>query len=473
MTVPRFDTFVVLAGMRTGSNFLEANLNAMAGIRCLGEVFNSVFVGYPDQESLLGMDRAARDAAPLDLLDRIRTVPDALCGFRFFHDHDPRVLEPIIQDQRCAKILLTRTPVESYVSWKIARETGQWKLTRVDNRKTVPVRFDKDEYREFHMATVEFLNDARTRLQKSGQTAFVLSYADLRSLDAVNGIARFLGVDCQLENLDRSLKVQNPGALEDKVENPADLRAALADEALETAAYAPVFEPARPASVPNYVATTEASLLYLPIKGGPDTSVRRWMAALDGCAETGLTTGMAQRDLQQWKKTHRNHRSFTVLWHPVVRAYHVFCVHVLPAAHNKAYARVRRLIETSGADGLPDDPGDVMGHRRAFLAFLSFVEANLAGQTALRVADIWCSQSHVLKGFGTLALPDRVLRDTELVDEFPRLAKSVGVTTPPSFEFRLMHAPVELADIYDAEVEKSVAKAYARDYRAFGFHSWK
>ena len=37
-----FTSFVMFAGMRTGSNFLEANLNALPGVSCLGEVFNPV-----------------------------------------------------------------------------------------------------------------------------------------------------------------------------------------------------------------------------------------------------------------------------------------------------------------------------------------------------------------------------------------------------------------------------------------------
>ena len=40
-----FTSFVVLAEMRTGSNFLEANLNALEGVTCHGEAFNPHFIG--------------------------------------------------------------------------------------------------------------------------------------------------------------------------------------------------------------------------------------------------------------------------------------------------------------------------------------------------------------------------------------------------------------------------------------------
>ncbi len=50
----KFDSFVVFAEMRTGSNFLEANLNAFEGISCHGEAFNPFFMGYPKSEPILG-----------------------------------------------------------------------------------------------------------------------------------------------------------------------------------------------------------------------------------------------------------------------------------------------------------------------------------------------------------------------------------------------------------------------------------
>ena len=44
-----FSSFVLLGGMRTGSNYLEANLNALPGLHCLGELFNPHFFGKNDQ----------------------------------------------------------------------------------------------------------------------------------------------------------------------------------------------------------------------------------------------------------------------------------------------------------------------------------------------------------------------------------------------------------------------------------------
>ena len=54
----RFDYFVLFAEMRTGSNFLEENLNEYPGIVCYGEVFNPVFIGHANQSELLGVTLA-------------------------------------------------------------------------------------------------------------------------------------------------------------------------------------------------------------------------------------------------------------------------------------------------------------------------------------------------------------------------------------------------------------------------------
>ena len=65
---------------------------------------------------------------------------------RQFPDHDPRVLEPILDDRSCAKIMLGRNPLESYLSLKIARQTGQWMLTSEKRRKEAQVPFDATEF---------------------------------------------------------------------------------------------------------------------------------------------------------------------------------------------------------------------------------------------------------------------------------------------------------------------------------------
>src|SRR6056297_142207 len=200
-----FDYFVVFAEMRTGSNFLESNLNAFDGIECHGEAFNPHFIGYPNKTDLLGITQAERDEVPERVIGAIKGQSRGIGGFRFFHDHDPRVLGPVLDDPRCAKIILTRNPVDSYVSWKIAQATGQWKLTNVKRRRDSQITFDGVEF-EKHVARLqEFQVMLLNRLQTTGQTGFYVAYEDLQDLDVINGLARYLGCEARLEALDDSL----------------------------------------------------------------------------------------------------------------------------------------------------------------------------------------------------------------------------------------------------------------------------
>ena len=81
-----FDYFVIFAEMRTGSNFLEANLNAFSGLRCHGEAFNPHFVGYPNATEILGFDLGLREADPHQFLGAIKSEDSVLGGFRYFRD---------------------------------------------------------------------------------------------------------------------------------------------------------------------------------------------------------------------------------------------------------------------------------------------------------------------------------------------------------------------------------------------------
>ena len=162
-----FRGFVILGAMRTGSNLLEETLSTAGGITCHGEVFNPHFVGGPRREAVLGVDKKRRDADPVALLEQV-FASGGLNGFRYFADHDPRVLDAVLRDKSIAKVILTRNPVDSYVSWKIAQKTGQWKLTRVDRRKSATIRFDPAEYRAFDGARRDFHTWLRSALMVRG-----------------------------------------------------------------------------------------------------------------------------------------------------------------------------------------------------------------------------------------------------------------------------------------------------------------
>ncbi|WP_085307502.1 sulfotransferase family 2 domain-containing protein [Planktotalea arctica] len=471
-----FDYFIVFAEMRTGSNFLEANLNALDGVTCHGEAFNPHFIGFPNKDEILGITREMREDSPEKLIETIKQFSDGLGGFRYFHDHDPRVIDIALNDLRCAKIILTRNPLESYVSWKIAQETGQWKLTNVKRRRDAKATFNAAEF-EMHVEELQAFQVALlNRLQAEGQTAFYIAYEDLQSVEVMNGLARYLGVDARLDSLDDSLKPQNPVALEEKVANADDLERGLSRLDRFNLARTPNFEPRRGPVVPSYIAAAHSPLLYMPIRSGPEAQVQGWLAALDGVAPDALLSGFNQKTLRQWKRDHVGHRTFTVLRHPVARLHEAFCSKILTTnegSFTKIRNTLRRFHKLPIPGQEPNDNWDLSAHQEAFIAFAQFVKMNLSGQTSIRVDAHWCSQTQAIANMGEFALPDMVLREDQMQDMLPSLAISAGVKTSPLPDLT-PSAPLffDLADIYNADIENAVQEAYQRDYLMFGFSSW-
>ncbi|MCL6285162.1 sulfotransferase domain-containing protein [Ruegeria sp. 2012CJ41-6] len=471
-----FNYFIVFAEMRTGSNFLEANLNALPGVTSYGEAFNPHFIGGPKYSEILGISQKARDQDPLALLAAIRDIPDALGGFRYFHDHDPRILDPVLSDPRCAKIILTRNPLDSYVSWKIARATKQWTLTNIKRRKEAKAKFDGPEFLDQVETNQSFQITLLNALQKTGQTAFYLAYEYLQNVEVLNGLAAWLGVDGRLKDVDQSLKRQNPEPVEAKVSNPRAIGKALAELDRFNLTRTPNFEPRRGPAVPGYVLGAETPLMFMPVRGGPEAEVRQWMAALDDVPVGNLTSGANQKTIRHWMRERPEHRRFTVLRHPLARAHSVFCRQIL-STESGSYLRIRRLLRKFHKIPLPPESPDENysrdDHRAAFKAFLGFLRQNLAGQTSIRVDGTWGSQTETLAGFAGFALPDMVLREDEMPTQLPALAQQLGRTDAPVPKTADDDAPYALADIYDADLEQACAEIYLRDYIQFGFTEWR
>ena len=472
----RFDYFVVLAEMRTGSNFLEANLNLLDGVTCHGEAFNPSFLGYPKTEELLGCDMEGREADPLALLARIKDS-DQMGGFRFFHNHDPRVRDEILADPRCAKIILTRNPVDSYISWKIAQSTGQWKLTNATHSKSHTIDFDQDGFEAHLEALLAFQADIQRQLQVRGQSAFYIGYDDLRDLDVVNGIPAFLGLDARLSNINKKLKKQNPEPLSQKVRNFEEMQTALTQIDRFDLGRTPNFEPKRGPSIPTYFAAPESGLMYMPLRSGPDRAVKDWLSALDGGGP--VLRKFSQRTLRDWQSEHRPHRSFTVLRHPVARAHAAFCDRILLDGNQsfpEIRANLRRVHKLPIPEAAPDlsktAPYDVQAHKTAFLAFLKFLRNNLFGQTSIRVDPSWASQQVLLEGMAQFALPDVLLREDQLDVTLPQLTQQIGLDACPAIGDCAHVYQDWLAAIYDARIEEAAQDAYARDYTVFGFDAW-
>ncbi len=468
----RFDAFVLFAEMRTGSNYLEASLDALPDLACYGEVYNPTFMGNHTTFEMFGYDMNRREADPIGLLDAMIEQTEGLPGFRLFHDHDDRVVDRVLPDPRIAKVILTRNPLESYVSRKIATATGQWRLKDVKQHRSAVVRYDQAEFVELIDRLQSFQARLQRGLQTTGQTAFYVRYEDINDPEVLNGLAAFLGSDHQVEAASKKLIKQNPSDLSEKVENYDEMRRSLSRLDRFDLNQTPNFEPPRHAGVPGFYAHPETGLLFMPIKGAPETAVLDWMGQTGGVGREALITGMTQKDLRKWIKTHPGYRSFTVLRHPLARAYEVFNRYLVPT-DQPGYRDPRHAMQKrydipfpKAGEGL-----DATAMRQAFLAFLTFLKGNLAGQTSVRVDQAWATQTAILQGAASFALPHRMIHEADAEDMLPLLAAEVGVdaptpgTEPPASE-------IALADIYDDRIEKAAMDVYRRDYLTFGFKAW-
>lgn len=462
----RFASFVILGAMRTGSNLLEDLLGQIPGVACHGELFNPHFIGSRGRTEHLGFDLAARDADPFAMLAAVRGA-GGMPGFRFFHDHDPRVLAHVLADAGCAKIVLSRNPLDSYVSLQIARATDQWRLTDVARHRSARARFEPDGFAEYLDALQGFHGQIRHALQTSGQVAFPVQYDDLGDVAVLNGLAAFLGLEGRLDRADTRLKKQNPEPVTDKVENAAEMVAALARHDRFDLSRTPDLEPRRGVGLPAFRAAARAPVLFLALRGGPVAPVEGWLAALDGgAAPQGAFT---RAGLADWMRAHPGHRAFAVLRHPVARAWAGFDATIRTGRFPRICTILRRsfglVLPEPGSPQAAD--GDLL--RADFLGFLRFVRANLAGQTAARVDPLWASQGALLRGHAQARLPDALLREGE-AEGFARLAAAVGRTAPPP---PAAEDWPELSALYDDAVEEAARAACAADYAEFGFGPWR
>lgn len=466
--------FVVFAEMRTGSNFLEASLNEFSDLTCYGEAYNPHFVGHHNKDALFGVDLAQREISPITLIERMKENTEGLPGFRFFNDHDPRVMAHVLADPACAKIILTRNPLDSYVSLKIAAQTGQWKLSDMKQRRSAKVTFEREEFLSHLEAKQAFQLDILNGLQVSGQTAFYIAYEDIGDVDVLNGLAKFIGSEDQIESTPKSVKKQNPSDLDDKVTNYDEMVRDLASVDHFALSRTPNFEPRRGPGVPGFYLAADAPLLFIPVAAAPSASVLDWMAQLDDVAVDALQTKLSQKLLRQWKRANPGHRAFTVLRHPLARAHDTFCRYIVPKGDDK-FSDPRRIMRNKYGVSVPNN-GDLSeysqtDHRTAFASFLKFLKGNLAGQTSIRIDAVWASQSAILEGAVQVALPDVVIREEDLSAELDHLS---GQLCLPEIEIakEAEVGPYSLADIYDSDLEKLCTQAYRKDYISFGFGDW-
>lgn len=226
-------SFVLIGMMRSGSNFLERQLNLLPDVRCHGELFNPTFVGFSHDfpDGLEGYNREntrIRNKDVLGFLKKIADVSDRKhFGFRIFLDHSPQVISEVLYNPAVRKIVLTRNLLEAYVSLKNALETGVWLVGHEQKIKPSAVNVDVADLLTFSLRQALFYNDVLTILQRTGQAFVQIDYTEIKQLDRINEMIELIGSEHRLDKVKEPIKKQATGLLSERIENYQELLDAL------------------------------------------------------------------------------------------------------------------------------------------------------------------------------------------------------------------------------------------------------
>lgn len=243
----------------------------------------------------------------------------------------------------------------------------------------------------------------------------------------------------------------------------------------------PALEQVRNPGSKNFVASSNPPLLFMPMQKGDQPEVHGWLKAH---AQDGVQGKMNQKQLAEWLSDHPVRKSFTVLRHPLERAYSAFYKHIFKSGDD-LFPWIRTTLENSYGMELPslamtekpnrsvlENSGyGVKEHQMAFMGFMRFLKGNLPGQTRARVDQSWASQNSILQGYCRLVFPDVIIRHDTLADELKRIEDDMGLPNMPLSSGEEDHC-YTLADIYGPEMDKMSRDVYARDYIMHGIEDW-
>ncbi len=482
MTQPSFNRFIMLGSMRSGSILLEKFLNQYSGLVCHGELFQKSFIGEQGCQNYLGVSLETRDKDPQLLLDVVKAKhPNKITGFRFFQDHDNRVLQHALKDPFCAKIILTRDPIESFVSLQIALKTQQWLVSDIAHRKEAQIHFDLEAFATYQKHRTEYFAEIHEFLAATEQPYFEIDYSMLTTVENINRLAAFIGDRQEKTTLKEPIKRQNPGRLSSKIINIGEVRAAL-DAPILHDGLPPMIKPIleRGTDLSRAYFCHNLPLVFAPIPSVPDLGVRKWLERHDNRPPQNM---LSPHRFAEWKMRHKSPLFFTVVRHPVLLAYNAF-MHKIFATIPAGYLGIRKDLENQFGMFLPHgnistthdrqvlEHGGygVEAHRISFKLFLVFVAANLKNQTKIRQDGKWQLQSEIIRRYRILNSEVVVLKEDALALGLPYLENRLNLLPVHGWKNEPGAAYVfPLSEVYDDEIEALARAAYAQDYQEFGY----
>ncbi len=480
-----FRYFVLLANMRTGTNLFENTVSLYDDIASYGELFNPSFVGTPKNPTL-GISLEERDNDPIAVVESIiEQNPTAIPGFRLFQDHNKQVLDYVLADKTCAKIILRRNPLDSFISHQIAKKTGQWQLRDLAVRRTAQITFDINKFQMYlgkmkrHEATIEQV------IRETGQAAFQIKYDQMARIETFNGVANFLGLDQRIADFAAITKRQNPAGLRDKVTNYDEMQAGLRELNHFESDADPYVEPSKARGSVTIHAGRTVPIMYFPLTHNRKDPVLDWMCDME-LDHQPAQTKMKGREVLDWLSNKTDRVIFTCLENPIERAYRAFNNRIafIDPEKNKWIRRVligQYDLElptwpeggTPGADDMANANYTPAQHGQNFEKFLDFVYGNLRDQTRAPIDPQWCSQHAAIAGYARWSVPNFVIAPDQCKMMFATIQEQLAINPAREYQPVVQSELITLADVYNAKIEVKARKAYAEDYQKFGFQNWK
>jgi len=232
--------FIILAAMRTGSNLLQSNLNQFKDILCLGELFNRSFVGVnipgKSNKSFAGYSREdveRRNRDRMVFFDRVfAEAKGKVFGFRMFRGQDDKLLDIILQNKKCRKIVLKRNDLDSFISLQIANKSRKWLSRNPGRVQEEKVRFSMRKFRQYLEQNEGFYSHCESVISDTGQEYYEIQYEQVKDLQELNRLADFIGSRCSKQRIKERIFKQTLPGLAHKVVNYEGMIQALKDEGL-------------------------------------------------------------------------------------------------------------------------------------------------------------------------------------------------------------------------------------------------
>jgi LPS sulfotransferase NodH len=238
--------FVIFAAARTGSNYLCSLLNSHPQVLCHHGLFNpgGIHAALDHRPDDLGLGTVEeRDRDPAAFLGRVwrHDAGNTAVGFKFNRGENPTAVDMVLHESGILKILLTRhNRIKTYVSERIAEESGQWESYR--GAVFVPVnkvRVEPAELLQHVQRNLLYYAGLERVLRATGQTWLGVHYESLNP-DHMNGdvarILSFLGIlppESEMPPLAADVFKRNPDDLRALIANFEELQLELAGAELE------------------------------------------------------------------------------------------------------------------------------------------------------------------------------------------------------------------------------------------------